>query len=189
MDDNKNENPEVEFVPDEESKNIDVSQRIGKLKEELKKCSNEKKEYLDGWQRAKADFINYKKDDSKRFQEMAQYVAGGLIQDILPVLDSFELALRNNQRPTTNPSITLRASNQQFDERGILLIRFQLLDVLKKRGLEVMNTEGQKFNPEFHESVGEIESDKEEGMITEEIQKGYILNGQVIRPARVKISK
>ena len=70
----------------------------------------------------------------------------------------------------------------------MLLIRLQLLDVLKKRGLEVMNTEGQKFNPEFHESVGEVESDGEEGMIIEEIQKGYMLRGNVLRPTRVKIS-
>lgn len=173
--DKNDENQDLEILPDEEIKNIDISQRIEKLKNELGKCNDERKEYLDGWQRAKADFINYKKDESKRFQEMAQYVAGGLIQDLLPVLDSFDLALGHGMSSDV--------------EKGVLLIKSQFLDVLKKRGLEVMDTGGQKFNPEFHESVGEAESDMKEGMIIEEIQKGYTLNGQVLRPARVKIVK
>ena len=173
--DEKTENQDVEFIVDEESKNIDVSGRIGKLKEDLKKCNEERKEYLDGWQRAKADHINYKKDEGKRFEDMARFISAGLIQDLLPALDSFDLALGHGLAPEL--------------EKGVLLIRSQLLDILKKRGLEVMNTEGQKFNPEFHESVGETESDMGEGMIVEEIQKGYILRGNVIRPARVRIAK
>ena len=188
--DNQQENQDIEILPDEESKNIDVSGRIGKLKEDQKKCHEERKEYLDGWQRAKADHINYKKDEGKRFEDMARFVTAGLIQDVLPVLDSFDLALQSYQQPYKAEPSGFRPTthNQQPDERGMLLIRLQLLDVLKKRGLEVMNTEGQKFNPEFHESVGEVESDGEEGMIIEEIQKGYMLRGNVLRPTRVKIS-
>ena len=69
------------------------------------------------------------------------------------------------------------------------MIRSQLEDTLKRRGLEAIKTEGQKFNPSFHEAMDEIVSDEDEGAVAEELQKGYLLNGRVLRPARVKISK
>ena len=71
----------------------------------------------------------------------------------------------------------------------MLLIRSQLLDILKKRGLEVLTTAGKKFDPAFHEAIGEVEADGEEGMVAEEIQKGYMFRGAVVRPARVRISR
>lgn len=172
--DDKKENEEMEIVADEDSDNGDILGKLKRKKEDLKKCLEEKKEYLDGWQRTKADHINYKKEEGKRFEDMARFVTSGLIQDILPVLDSFDLAIGHDL-----PSGV---------EKGVLLIRSQFMDILKKRGLEVMNTDGQKFNPAYHEGLGEVESDQEEGMIVVEIQKGYLLRGQVLRPARVKIS-
>lgn len=166
----KNENNEISITPEE-----DDSSRTEKLKEKLNRCEAEKKEYLDGWQRAKADFINYRKDDGARMEDMARFIVTGLIQDILPVLDSFELGLRNNQ---------------QHDERGIELVRLQLLDILKKRGLEELAVAvGDLFNPEMHESIGEVESDAAHGTIAEEVQKGYRMQGKVIRPVRVRLAK
>ncbi|KKS36810.1 MAG: nucleotide exchange factor GrpE [Candidatus Sungbacteria bacterium RIFCSPLOWO2_12_FULL_41_11] len=166
---------EIEFVADKESEGIDFGEKIKKLKEDLKKCHDERKEYLDGWQRAKADYINFKKDEGKRFEDMARFVTTGLVQDLLPILDSFDLALGHKMPPEV--------------EKGVLLIRSQFLDVLKRQGIEVMDVSGQKFDPAYHEAVGEAESDAGEGMIVEEIQKGYIFRGNVLRPARVKISK
>lgn len=150
--------------------------------EEFEKCATERQEYLEGWQRAKADFLNYKKEEGKRFEDLAQFITTGLIQDLLPALDSFDLALRSFQFSTSG-------AEQHVAEQGILLIRSQLTDVLKKRGLEIISTEGQKFDPNFHEAIAEAESEKEEGTIVEEIQKGYLLRGRVIRPARVRIVK
>ena len=167
---------EIEFIPDEEGEMPDLQKKIKKLKEDFHKCGSEKKEYLDGWQRAKADFINYRNDEGKRMEDMARFVTTGLIQDILPVLDSFDLAVGHGL-----PSEL---------ERGVLLIRSQFEDILKKRGLEQIKVEsGDKFDPEKHESIGEVESDKEEGAIAEEVQKGYLLRGRVLRPARVRLSK
>jgi len=94
----------------------------------------------------------------------------------LPVLDSFELALANEEK------------DSKFS-KGIFLIKMQLGDVLRKFGLGPIKSIGEKANLQFHEIVGEIESEKEEGVIIEELQKGYLLNGKVIRPAKVKISK
>ena len=165
-----------EIVPDEEHGPSDAASKVKKLKDELKTCESEKKEYLDGWQRAKADYINYKKDEGKRFEDMARYVSGGLIHDILPVLDSFDLALGHGLPKEA--------------ERGILLVRSQLEDVLKKRGLaEIEAVSGANFNPEIHESIGEVESEYSSGAIAEVVQRGYRLRGGVLRPARVRISK
>ena len=166
----------LEIIADEENGPPDWQKKITKTKEDLKNCETEKKEYLAGWQRAKADFINYRKDEGKRFQEMAVFVAAGLVQEILPVLDSFNLALSHNLASEA--------------EKGILLIRSQLEDILKKRGLEQIKVvSGEDFNPEKHESIGEAESDLPEGKIVEEIQRGYLFQGKVLRPARVKLAK
>lgn len=171
---NEENNNDVEMVPDDESDISAVSDKIKKLKEELKKCETERKEYLNGWQRAKADFINYRKDEGARFEDMARFVTAGLIQDILPVLDSFDLALSHGIPKDV--------------EKGILLIRSQFMDVMQKRGLEEIHSLGKKFDPEYHESVGEVVSEKEECVVAEEIQKGYMLKGKILRPARVKIT-
>lgn len=165
-----NEN-EISFVSEEEN----APQQIKKIRNDLKQCAEEKKEYLDGWQRAKADFINYKKEEGMRMEDMARFITIGMVRDILPALDSFDLALRNNQ---------------QNNERGILLVLLQLLDILKKQGLEEIETKaGGSFNPEIHESIGEVESEAAHGTIAEEVQKGYRMQGRVIRPARVRLAK
>mgnify|MGYP001565719236 FL=1 len=165
---------ETEIVPDEENSGEETA--LKKLKENLKKCESEKKEYLDGWQRAKADYINYKKDEGKRFEDMARFVAGGLVQDILPVLDSFDLALGHGL--------------PKESERGILLIRSQLEVVLRKRGVEEIVVEaGPSFDPALEESLGEVESPHQAGAVAEVVQRGYRFRDKVIRPARVRISK
>jgi len=170
------EKDDVELISDEEGEGPELQGKIKKLKTDLKKCESEKKEYLDGWQRAKADFINFRNDEGKRMEDMARFITVGFVQDVLPVLDSFELALSHGMPPET--------------EKGILLIRAQFMDVLKKRGLEEISAaSGDAFNPERHESIGEMESDAPEGAIAEVVQKGYMIRGRVLRPARVRLSK
>jgi len=163
-------------LPDEEH-------GVKKILEKLRVCEEEKKGYLDGWQRAQADAVNYKKDEGKRLEDLGRFITQGMLQDLLPILDSFDLALRSlQQSASSNPSSQL--------EQGVLMIRSQLMDVFKKRGvahIEVMP--GDEFNPEKHESIGEVESDKPMGMVAEEVQKGYTLAGRVIRPARVRLAK
>ena len=178
MDENdvKEEDSEFEVIEDSEASAPDLVVKLKKVKEELKKCEQERKEYLDGWQRAKADYINYKKDEGKRFEDLAKFVVGSLIQELFPVLDSFELALLHGTAQET--------------EKGVLLIRSQLMDVLKKRGMEEIAVKpGDEFNPEKHESIGEVESDVSAGKVAEVVQKGYALAGRVIRPARVRLAK
>lgn len=175
MDEYAEQNEDVEIVPEKEEQGRDAESRIKKLKEELARLDKERKEYLDGWQRAKADFINYKKDEGKRVEELLRFAAGSLVQELLVVLDSFDLAM---------------GEKGVGDSRGILLIRSQLEDILKRHGLEAIAVSpGDMFNPEKHEAIGEEESGLTEGAIASVLQKGYMLHSRVIRPARVKISK
>ena len=175
MNQNEEDKIEVEPIADEDARLSDPANKINKLKSELERSEKERKEYLDGWQRAKADFINYKKDEAKRFEEFAQFANAAVIQDLLPVLDSLELALAN--MPKEN-------------EKGIILIRGQLKDVLQKQGLEeIVVKPGDAFRPDEHESLGEEESGQPAGAVSQVLQKGYRLRGRVLRPARVKLSK
>ncbi len=174
----------VEMVPDEEAGPPrpsedeagaeDAAAKLKKAREELRKCAAEKKEYLDGWQRARADLSNYKKDEAKRFEEFGRFAAEGVIAEAVAVLDSFDLALQHEMPKDV--------------EKGLVMIRSQIEDILRRRGLEVMQPLGQKFDPAYHESLGEVETDGEEGVVVEVLQLGYLLAGRVLRPARVKIS-
>ena len=163
------------------------------VNDELAQCTAKAQEYLNGWQRAKADFINYKNDEARRLEDTARYMTRSLIQDLFPLLDSFELALKHfGGEKTGNESEQEKGANPRgrADAQGMLLIRSQMMDILKKRGLEAIAlTMGEPFNPEKHEALGEVEADLPSGTIAEEIQKGYTLQGHVLRPARVRVAK
>ena len=149
-------------------------------KKQLEECQRQKEEYLAGWQRARADLLNYKKEEMARIGEILKYADVGLILKILPILDNFEIS--ENKIP----------ENLKNDEnvKGLLQIKTQIHDFLKNQGLEEIKSLGEKFDPNLHEIVEEIEDkDKEPGIVIEEIQKGYRINGRLLRPARVKISK
>ena len=151
--------------------------KIPKQEGELEKLIQEKEENLNGRERAKTDLRNYQKDEAKRFEDVARFSNAVIIKDLLAVLDSFASFEKN-----------LAQSKQ--DTAGFLAIQSQMQDILKNHGLEKIKvTVGENFNPQFHESVGEAESELPVGMIVEEVVVGYLLQGRVIRPARVKLSK
>ena len=143
----------------------------------LAQCQKERDEYLDGWKRAKADLINYKKDETKRFEDVVRFANESFIHELISVLDSFDLAL-------------ISLASDEKTQKGLYLIRQQLEDILRQSGLEKISiSPGDKFNPALAEAIAEAESDKPSGSIVEEVEKGYLLNGKIIRPARVKIAK
>lgn len=170
--------------------------------DELSKCQKERDEYLDGWKRAKAELINYKKDEAKRFEIVVKLANEGLIKELLLVLDSFDLAVialeqsqTNADDMQTNAEKSLResASSQRESaswQKGMYLIRSQFKDILKSYGLEEIEiAAGKTFDPNTEEAVMEVESNQPAGTVIEEVEKGYLLNGRVIRPARVKVAK
>ena len=164
----------------EEEKNLEENKnRPEEPENEISKCQKEKDEYLDGWKRAKAELINYKKDEAKRFEQIAKFSNEILIRDLIVVLDSFDLAL-----------VSLGEEGEEKKQKGLYLIRQQLEDILKQQGLErVVVSVGKEFDPNLHDAVASVESDKPSGTITEEVERGYLLNGKLIRPARVKVAK
>ncbi len=121
-----------------------------------------------------ADFENYKKRISKEREEFVSTANENLIRELLSVLDDFEMA-------------NTHAKNKE-DAEGLKLIHKNLLKILEKFGLKKIETEGKKFDHNFHDVLLKEPSDKEEGIILEELQAGYLLNGKVIRHSKVKIS-
>ncbi|MCJ7786959.1 nucleotide exchange factor GrpE [Patescibacteria group bacterium] len=175
---------------------IEKKLNIEELKKQLEECQKKKDEYLAGWQRERADFLNYKKEEIERIGEILKYAGEGLILKILPILDNFEIAekkiLEDLKGEENKSSSSPFAGARENDEnvKGLLQIKTQFQDFLKNLGVEEIKSVGDKFDPNFQEVIEEVEAkDKESGIIIEEIQKGYKLHGKVLRPAKVKIAK
>lgn len=138
---------------------------LKKLKERLRGAEEKAKEYLDGWQRERADVANARRRDEEAKKEFTKFVSSEVAKDLIPVLDS--LSLGNNE-----PVYKL------------------LMQILRKHGLEELNPMREMFDPQRHESIGTISAEKEdEDKILEVVQKGYILSGKIIRPAKVRIGQ
>lgn len=162
---------------DEIKNNNQNQSEIGEEMPEIEKIRKERDEYLDGWQRARAELINNKKDEAKRFEAFKNFSNEMIIYDMIVVLDSFDLAIAALERDGKA-------------DKGIYLIKVQLEDSLKNYGLQkIMVSVGQEFDPAIHEAVASLESDKPANTIIEEVERGYLLNGKLIRPARVKVAK
>jgi len=208
------------------------SEELEKKIEELEK---QKDEYLGGWQRSRADLLNYKKEEMERIGQLINYAKEELILDILPIMDNFEVIEKK------------LPENLKKDDfvKGLMQIKIQFQDFLKSQGVEEIKSIGEKFDPNFHEAVGDVPSEasakegvekkdpsstaelttgqsKESGIIGEEdkssssatesrlrdesgkesealfdfaaarvfeeIQKGYKINGRLLRPAKVIVS-
>ncbi len=146
----------------------------------LKEYEKLKNEYLACWQRERADFINYKKNELMRMGELVSYSNIDLILKILPILDNFELV--ENKLPE-------QLKNDK-NIKGLLQIKVQIKDFLKNQKIEEIKSIGKMFDPNFHEVIGEVQiRGKEQGIIVEEIQKGYKFNERIIRIAKVRVAK
>ena len=176
--DNLNITNEQSNNQDQESLKIkELEAKLESLTKDLEKCQKEKEEYLDGWQRSRAEFINYQKKEQDRIIQICNYANENLISELLLVLDSLELAIDNSK-------------NNEF-LKTLELLKSQFENILKKNGVESIKTEiNDKFDPEIHEA---IETEKNENFkdnaIIEIISKGYKLNGKIIRPVKVKVAK
>ena len=165
---------------EEKKEEIKIEQNIEELKKKLEECEKLKDEYLAGWQRERADFLNYKKEELERIGEILKYADVGLVLNILPILDNFEIAEKKIPEDLKNDE----------NVKGILQLKNQILDFLKNQGVEEIKSLGEKFDPNFMEVVETTEAkDKESGIVVEEIQKGYKINGKVLRPAKVRVTK
>lgn len=161
----------------------DPEEQVKKLKEQLLACRKERQEYLDGWQRAQADFINARKREEEERGEFVRFSKKELIKELLPALDSFHTAF-GNKEAWEKVDLNWRM--------GVQYIYSQLLGALQKHGITLIDPKpGEPFNPEKHASVGAVpvtEKEKDHTVVAV-AQKGYALYDKVLEPARVKIGE
>ncbi|MEW5908076.1 MAG: nucleotide exchange factor GrpE [Patescibacteria group bacterium] len=173
------EENDLTIESEEEGENI--QNKIKKIKEELKNCQKEKEEYLTGWQRAKADFINARKEEEENRKELIKSAEENLIKELLAVLDGFEAAFEDKSWQTLDKNW----------QDGLKSLYNQFLDTFKKYNLTLIDSQGKIFDPQEHEAIDEIEVNNQEmaGKVVKELRKGYKINQKVLRPAQVRVGR
>lgn len=172
--------PEVfEFEYNEDGEE-DLKKTIKKLRADLKACKDEKGEYLKGWQKERADFANYKKQEEDRRANFSESIRERILARFLAVLDSFNMAFSNQE------------AWNKVDEnwrKGVEYIYAQLNAIFEEYGVKEVGEIGENFDPNIHQSIDMTETDKKEDnhKISKVIQKGYKLGDRIIRAARVNV--
>lgn len=163
----------------EENKKVEIE-----VNEEHQEITEEKKtdeldKINDKFLRVSAEYQNYRKRTEKEKLDIYKYANEKFIQDLLPFMDDLDRAMLAIDKTEEVKSI----------KDGVNIIKKSFEDFLKKEGVTLIKADGETFNPEFHHAVLTEESEKDEGTILEELQKGYMLKDKVIRPTMVKVSK
>lgn len=152
----------------------------GEAAAELDALRRQAEEAQERYLRTQADFDNFRRRSRVEKEDFAKYASSKLVEQLLPVLDNFERAVAASKDSKDLDSLL----------KGIDMIQRQLGQTLEQEGLKAMEAVGEAFNPEFHQAVMQVESDEhEEGIVVEELQKGYVFKDKVLRPAMVKVSK
>lgn len=151
------------------------------LREALELVTQQSQEHMDGWQRARADYLNLKKENEKQLREMAEYANAALIAELIPVYNMFKIAFEHQPK----------VENQEWQNwaNGIGAIKKLWSDFFKNLGIEEIKTVGEKFDSELHEAVGSEESNKDADVVIKEVAPGYTLHGKAIFPAKVIVAK
>jgi molecular chaperone GrpE len=138
--------------------------------------------------RAVADFDNYRKRIERERRELSDYATTDVLLELLPIIDNFERAL---QAPASAPGATSgRPAEREAFKKGVELIHKQMLDLLRKRGVTLIDALGADFDPNVHQAVIHEPSDEHrEGEVMQELQRGYKLGDRLLRPAMVKVAK
>jgi molecular chaperone GrpE len=157
-----------------------ASLELEKIQQELLQAQAKADEYLDGWQRSRAEFTNYKKRIERDQAQTYQAAAGSVIRHFLGVVDDLDRALKN--RPDQGDGAAWAS--------GIELIYRKLLSILESEGVTPIPAENAMFDPVFHEAVmSEDSNDHESGQVIEVLQQGYMLGDKILRPAMVRVAK
>jgi molecular chaperone GrpE len=147
------------------------------VEERVKNAEDDARRYLDNWRRAEADFQNFKRRAEQERDESRRFAGASLIINLLPIVDDFERAFG---------SIDMRLAGLSWFD-GLRLIYRKLLALLESAGVRPIETEGQQFDPRYHEAVAHVEGP--EGKVLSEVQRGYMLHDRVLRPAAVVVGK
>ena len=144
----------------------------------LKELEDKVSELTAGWQRTQADFVNFRKQAAEDKMKYCRTANADLVYELLPVLDNFQLAAKH---------VPQNLENDNWAE-GVKQIERQFEDILFSVGLERIESVGGQFDPAIHEAVEHVESNKPEDEIVEEVLSGYKFDGDILRPAKVKVS-
>jgi molecular chaperone GrpE len=143
----------------------------------LARAEREREEYLALAQRAQADFENYRKRAAKEAATAGERAKGNLVRELLPVVDNLERALASAEE------------SEQHLAEGVRLVHSELVALLERNGVRAFDPAGEAFDPEWHEALSTREQDgTDTGTVLDVVEKGYKLNGAVLRPARVVVS-
>jgi molecular chaperone GrpE len=177
--DNSKEEPQA--VPPQEQPKAEASmQDIQELQKQMEGLRKEKDDIFAKLQRLAADYDNYQKRSSRQTADSVNYEKDKILKSLLPALDNFDHILANLSC----------GANDEVLLKGVQIIYDQMLGVLKSHGVEQITSAGEKFDPAMHEALTQrAEQEKEDGLVLEELQKGYKLNGRVLRPSRVIVNK
>ncbi|MHC4173393.1 MAG: nucleotide exchange factor GrpE [Planctomycetota bacterium] len=154
--------------------------QLEELRDTIESLQKEKDELFAKLQRVSADYANFQKRAPKQISDTIAYEKEKIIRTLLPALDNFEHTLQNADS----------AEDVDVLVKGIRIIYDQMLDILKSHDVEQIKAPGENFDPALHEAMMQkSEPDKEDNIVLEEFQKGYKLNGRVIRPSKVIVNK
>jgi len=172
---------DIELEPEEELGDIAAAKvKLKKLRDELEKAKKERAEYLDGWQRCKADSINARKDAEARATRLSEVLREELVHDIIPALDSFEMAAASEEWATIGENW----------KAGMENVRGLLFDALRRHGITRYGKVGEKYDSEIHEALEELDdAPGEAGTIVRVLRHGYKTADRVLRPAHVFVKK
>jgi len=168
---------EFEFNEDGEE---DLKKTLKKFRADLKACQKEKEEYLTGWQKERAEFANYRKQEDDRKSIYSLAIRERILTRFLSVVDSFNMAFANKE------------AWEKVDDswrKGVEYIYSQMNGIFEEYGVKPIGELGENFDPNIHQSMDIVETNKkeQEHTVANVIQKGYKLGERVIRPARVNV--
>ena len=155
----------------------DVGPSVEELQQQIEKLEAQVKEKEDRALRLQADFDNFRRRTRQEKEEISSVVTQTILTDFLPLLDNFERAMAVETTDTEN------------FQNGVEMIYKQLKETMQKNGLEAIETEGAKFDPNFHQAIGMVDSNQEPNTVVTVLQKGYTIADRVLRPALVMVAK
>jgi molecular chaperone GrpE len=170
---------QVQEPPETESTDSTAVQEETVSLAEYQKLQAQSQEYLEGWQRARAEFTNYKKRVDRDMKDSYQNAAGDVLKSLLPVIDDFDRAMANVPKELQG---NLWIS-------GVEMIQRKLNKILDDFGVTIIDPTGEVFDPSLHEAIGEdADTDVPSGHVTVTMQKGYKVGERVLRPALVRVA-
>jgi molecular chaperone GrpE len=187
---------EAELVEDEkssagpDSEENRAADQVERDLDELAETKRERDEYLELAQRTKADFENYRRRVAKETSEALARGKADLTRELLPALDNLERALEAGGADARARDSATRLREHEALVKGVAMVRDELHDRLAGAGVEPFDPTGEKFDPQLHEALSTRPAeDAEPGVVLETVEKGYRLNGQVLRAAKVVVSR